>query len=377
MPDVTIVKLKIRRGTDSQRKTITLEQGELGYATDTRRVFVGDGITVGGVPVSNINHPPIKDPNNLVTQRAVVNDFIYAGTYLYQLTASDYTSLSSWVQVSNNLVADGNSIDYTNIGGRDYLKIKNGGITGSMFNASATHSLGGLSATTMGLKANVDNSTLTVTNSNLLSVYSIDQRHISNSSFTDGITGGNGDLIRLNVDQQYFNFTEADNQLTITNIPDSSVTFSKLDTNIFGGGLIIANEQVVSQYVRGLGPGLQDDGYGNLLISDTTSPGNTFFKTVEYNSRGQILSADYSITTVLSCDSSSPELAIFNGSPSQVAFDTPYTNQTLLTALSTSPSNLLATEQVVLSSAGFICFESTNAKDGMPVGRFAIPVFTY
>ena len=29
MPDIEIVKLKLRRGTDAQRQTVTLEQGEL------------------------------------------------------------------------------------------------------------------------------------------------------------------------------------------------------------------------------------------------------------------------------------------------------------------------------------------------------------
>ena len=38
MPDIEIVKLKLRRGTDAQRQTVKLEQGELGYTTDAKRV---------------------------------------------------------------------------------------------------------------------------------------------------------------------------------------------------------------------------------------------------------------------------------------------------------------------------------------------------
>jgi hypothetical protein len=376
MPDVKIVKLKIRRGTDSQRKTITLEQGELGYATDTRRVYVGDGITLGGVPVSNINHPPIEDPNDLKTQKAVINDFIYAGSYLYQLTATNYGALSSWKRVSNNLIADGNSLDYATIGGYDYLKIKDGGITGSMFSSSATSNMGGLSATANGLVASVDNDTLTVTNSNILSVYNINHQHITNSSFTNGITGGSGEMIRINADENYFNFTE-DKKLTLSSIPDRSVSFNKLDTSIFGAGLIAVGEQIVSQYIKGIGPGLDNDPSGNLIIKDTTDPGNTFFRTVEYNTRGQITSSKYSITTTLSSNSSVPELAVFNGSPGQIVSGDPYTTQTLVTALSTNTANTADTAQLTLSSAGFICFEPTWAYDGMPVGRFAIPVFTY
>jgi len=51
MATVSVVKLKVRRGTDAQRKLITLDQGELGFVTDSglQRLFVGDGITKGGI----------------------------------------------------------------------------------------------------------------------------------------------------------------------------------------------------------------------------------------------------------------------------------------------------------------------------------------
>lgn len=372
MPDITIIKLKIRRGTDNQRKTIVLEQGEMGYVTDTRRVFVGDGITVGGVPVSNLNHPPILDPSALIAQKnAVINDFIFAGTYLYQLTATNYASLSSWSRISNNLLADDVSIGYATVNNKDVLKIKDGGITGSMFNSSAVYNQGGLSATNNGLRINVDNNTLTITNSNQLSVYKIDHRHISRDSFTLGITGGEGEQIQLYTDPTFFSFNE-DNSLTLTDIPDNSVIFSKIDTGIIGEGLTLAFDQIVAN-VKGPGEGLQDNGYGYLNIINTTIPGNSFFKSLEYNSKGQILSSDYTIRTTLSCDTTSPVLSVFNGSPSQQTFK----NQTVFTVLSTTGNNLLDVSQVVLSSAGFIGFESTRSQDGMPVGRFAIPIFTY
>lgn len=42
------MSLKIRRGTESQRATVTFDQGELVYATDTYKLYIGDGSTVGG-----------------------------------------------------------------------------------------------------------------------------------------------------------------------------------------------------------------------------------------------------------------------------------------------------------------------------------------
>ena len=48
MANITIVKLKVRRGSDTQRKEIVLDQGEIGYTLDSKRLFVGDGSTYGG-----------------------------------------------------------------------------------------------------------------------------------------------------------------------------------------------------------------------------------------------------------------------------------------------------------------------------------------
>ena len=55
MPDITIVKIKVRRGSDDQRKQLVLDQGELGYTIDTKRLFVGDGSVTGGSVVGNKN----------------------------------------------------------------------------------------------------------------------------------------------------------------------------------------------------------------------------------------------------------------------------------------------------------------------------------
>ena len=46
------MSLRIRRGTDAQRQTVTFDQGELIYTTDTLKLFVGDGVTLGGNSVA-------------------------------------------------------------------------------------------------------------------------------------------------------------------------------------------------------------------------------------------------------------------------------------------------------------------------------------
>lgn len=50
----TLLKLLVRRGADSERKSIVLSEGELGYTTDTKRLFVGDGVASGGAVVGNV-----------------------------------------------------------------------------------------------------------------------------------------------------------------------------------------------------------------------------------------------------------------------------------------------------------------------------------
>ena len=47
------MSLRLRRGTDAERQTVTFLEGELVYTTDTKKVFVGDGATLGGVAIDS------------------------------------------------------------------------------------------------------------------------------------------------------------------------------------------------------------------------------------------------------------------------------------------------------------------------------------
>jgi hypothetical protein len=44
--------LRLRRGTDAERQSVTFAQGELVYTTDTKELYVGDGTTQGGVLIT-------------------------------------------------------------------------------------------------------------------------------------------------------------------------------------------------------------------------------------------------------------------------------------------------------------------------------------
>ena len=47
------MSLRIRRGTDAQRSGITFLEGELVYTTDTKKLYLGDGTTAGGIAVDS------------------------------------------------------------------------------------------------------------------------------------------------------------------------------------------------------------------------------------------------------------------------------------------------------------------------------------
>lgn len=56
MIDRRIGKIKVRRGTNLQRKLVTFDEGEVLYTTDIKRTYIGDGSTLGGNVISNINY---------------------------------------------------------------------------------------------------------------------------------------------------------------------------------------------------------------------------------------------------------------------------------------------------------------------------------
>ena len=64
--------LRLRRGTEAERITITPQAGELIYVLDTKKVYVGDGLTPGGNPIdTNVGALSIDDLTDVNTSGAV------------------------------------------------------------------------------------------------------------------------------------------------------------------------------------------------------------------------------------------------------------------------------------------------------------------
>ena len=95
----SIVKILVRRGTDSERQLTTLSEGEIGYTIDTQRLFIGDGITLGGVPIGNkfLGSTASRTTYNSIAQ---VGDTIYqTGGGLEADTLFAYDGATGWIDV--------------------------------------------------------------------------------------------------------------------------------------------------------------------------------------------------------------------------------------------------------------------------------------
>lgn len=106
----TLLKLIVRSGPDSDRLAVTLSQGELGYTTDTKRLYVGDGITAGGSLVGNIFSGESSDITTLAP--AAVGDLAFDtdNNNLYRLKLNDGSTLSDWQLIAGTYSAGDSSI---------------------------------------------------------------------------------------------------------------------------------------------------------------------------------------------------------------------------------------------------------------------------
>lgn len=84
--------LRLRRGTNAERGLITPADGELVYTTDTKRLYIGDGTTVGGNPVDTAG--------TAFGSNVDLNNYDLLGTGNINITGS--------ITATGNITADGN-----------------------------------------------------------------------------------------------------------------------------------------------------------------------------------------------------------------------------------------------------------------------------
>ena len=110
----TIIKLLARRGSDIERKSIILAEGEFGYVVDTKRLYIGDGVTPGGIATSVRFHNTTTDITT-IGESVQINDLVYKSdtNEIYKLVSGDGSSISDWELISSPRYVN---VDNTTIG---------------------------------------------------------------------------------------------------------------------------------------------------------------------------------------------------------------------------------------------------------------------
>ena len=140
----TLLKLLVRRGDNLDRVNVTLSEGELGYTTDGKRLFVGDGQTAGGIVVGN-------KWKGSVTDVSTITDAI-TGDYAFESTSNIFyvlTEQSTWLSAGRILEAGDTTIDINDSNGT----ISVGTISGANVSVNALGNSIDLSSTKISLSS--------------------------------------------------------------------------------------------------------------------------------------------------------------------------------------------------------------------------------
>jgi len=112
---VEIKKIILRQGTETERKNVTLDQGEPGYCTDSQRLYLGTGVGAG-VPASTRNLG-FTNFSGLVTNinsnlAPASGDFVFDRTtnLMYMLTGTDFARVSAFAPFGSQFNIDNNTL---------------------------------------------------------------------------------------------------------------------------------------------------------------------------------------------------------------------------------------------------------------------------
>lgn len=343
MPTIKISKIKVRRGTDSQRRQTIFDQGELVHTIDTGRLFVGTGTLSGGVAAGNKIHKRTSYAS-LSDLNAETGDMARVGTTLYQLVDPNYTNLTNWESLAISLTIEANSISASHISPNTFSN--------------------GLSATSSTVKLNYNTTQFDISAYNLIikpsgvsqveinAPATFDTTIIRNGSnlfgvpsamFKDGfdttsypelytVIAGIGDE-SMRIENRTLKTTSVNHGLS------STILLPKMSSDIYGR--IQSLEPAIYSTLMGIsdivGPVVTVNGFPNQTLSSYTT----------FAAEGAF--EPYTVSVALST------LNAF--------------------AVSETDGSL---EAVVLSSAGYITFDGGfSSKTGQPIARFAIPIYNY
>jgi len=134
----TLLKLLVRRGTDYDRQQITLDSGELGYTTDTKRLWIGDGTTVGGNLVGNKYKGKAADLTTLAPVDIGDYAFDTDNNAFYICTEGTGSESTNWLKVASSNVAGNETITVDVSGGVAVGTISAGNVAADALGAGVT-----------------------------------------------------------------------------------------------------------------------------------------------------------------------------------------------------------------------------------------------
>ena len=100
------MSLLLRRGLEADRLSFTPEEGELIYVTDTKLIYVGDGVTAGGNLLSGGTTPPSSPTYALTRSSATVNEGASVTITLTTTNVSNGTSVPYTITGTGITAAD-------------------------------------------------------------------------------------------------------------------------------------------------------------------------------------------------------------------------------------------------------------------------------
>jgi hypothetical protein len=370
MPDFYISKIKIRRGTNDQRKSVRLDQGEPAFTTDTNRLYIGNGVLSGGVSVTAKNHIPLTNFYSLSNTYSEVGDIASIDNIWYQLTANPYTDITKWGKIATKVSQE---FEYDSF---STINLKLSGLSASKINPNTVD--GGLFINNNKLQVNY-NPTFFGLSANKLSLNaaSITTRELLSTSFGNGLSGGNGNTITLRTNPTNFSFVGGVLTANYTSLYNSISSYSGKSqffppvstynslTTLNANGNDVSTFDGVLYQMNG-SSATELSAWTN--ISDTKAVQRSVFSTLTCLSAftGNGSNINSSLST------------IFNGRPSHAIDGVGAIPGLGITQFRTLSSNGFTTVVVNLSSAGFLTFEGdSTSKTGQPFGRFAIPIFAY
>lgn len=370
MVNIQISKIKFRRGSDAQRLSIRLDQGEPAYTTDTNRLYIGNGVLSGGLSVTTRNHTPLTKFSSLSDTYSEVGDIASIDNIWYQLTAKPYTDITKWGRIATKVSQE---FEYDS---SSTINLKLSGLSASKINPNTVSN--GLYINNDILQINYNPSFFSLSASKFsLNVGSITTRELLSSSFGNGLSGGNGNTVTLKVDPNSFTFIDGALSANYTSVYNS---INNSISSLSGKNTFFAPQNstnALSTLSAKYGDVATVDGvlYQALIpptnvvnawvnIGDKKAVQRSVFTTLTGNSTLSGLN----VTNTLS--------SIFNGTPAHnITGPIPGLEITKFTAIS---SNGISTVTITLTSAGFLGYEGdSTSKTGQPFGRFAIPIFAY